>query len=97
MLTRKALRSNWMQMAVFAQGRHERRHVSVARLRIVRDREAAPRSEVTTSRPAVSRLCGPGSPWYTCVPLDAENRRHPGRRAGFDYTPKWALCPAFVS
>lgn len=36
----------------------------------MRGREAAPRSEVTASRPAVSRLCGPGRPWCTCAPLD---------------------------
>ena len=69
-LTRKALNSpNWIQMAVFVQGRHQHQHGSVARLMIVRGREAAPRSEVTATRLAVSRVCGPLAP-DTPVPLD---------------------------
>lgn len=72
-LTRKALHSpNWIQMALFVQGRHRHRHGSVARLMIVRGREAAPRSEVTATRLAVSRVCGPVAP-DTPVPLDAES------------------------
>lgn len=59
-------------MAVFVQGRHERRHGSVVRLRIVRGREAARRSEVTETRPAVGRLCGPVAPG-TPAPLGAES------------------------
>lgn len=39
---------------------------------IVRGREAAPRSEVTTTGLAVSRVCGPVAP-DTPVPLDTEN------------------------
>lgn len=59
-------------MAVFVQGRHQHQHGSVARLMIVRGREAAPRSEVTATRLAVSRVCGPVAP-DTPVPLDTES------------------------
>lgn len=61
-----------MQMAVFVQGRHQHQHGSVARLMIVRGREAAPRSEVTATRLAVSRVCGPVAP-DTPAPLDTES------------------------
>lgn len=59
-------------MAVFVQGHHQHQHGSVARLMIVRGREAAPRSEVTATRLVVSRVCGPVAP-DTPVPLDTES------------------------
>lgn len=59
-------------MAVFVQGRHQHQHGSVARLMIVRGREAAPYSEVTATRLAVSRVCGPVAP-DTPAPLDTES------------------------
>lgn len=64
-------------MAVFVQGRHQRRCGSVARLMIVRGREVAPRSEVTATRLAVSRVCGLVAP-DTPVPLETENGDTPG-------------------
>lgn len=71
-------------MAVFVQGRHQHQRGSVARLMIVRSREAAPRSEVTTTGLAVSRVCGPRSPGYTCA-LGRWKRRHPGFDCGLNY------------
>lgn len=59
-------------MAMLVQGRHQHQHGSVARLMIVRGREAAPCSEVTATRLAVSRLCGPVAP-DTPVLLDTES------------------------
>lgn len=73
-----------MQMAVFVQGRHQHQRGSVARLMIVRSREAAPRSEVTTTGLAVSRVCGPRSPGYTCA-LGRWKWRHPGFDCGLNY------------
>lgn len=64
-------------MAVFVQGRHRHRRGSVARLMIVRGREVAPRSEVTATRLAVSRVCGLVAP-DTPVPLETENGDTPG-------------------
>lgn len=58
-------------MAVFVQGRHQHQHGSVARLMIVRGREAAPCSEVTATRLVVSRVCGPVAP-DTPAPLDTD-------------------------
>lgn len=72
-LTHTALNStNWIQMALFVQGRHQHEHGSVARVMIVRGREGAPCSEVTATRLLVSRVCGPIAP-DTPVPLDGEN------------------------
>lgn len=68
-------------MAVFVQGRHRHQRGSVARLMIVRFREAAPRSEVSVTRLVVSRVCGPVSP-DTPVPLDTESGDTPGLTVG---------------
>lgn len=68
-------------MAVFVQGRHKHQHGSVARLMIVRGREAEPRSEGTATGPAVSRVCGPVAP-DTPVPLDTESGDTLGLIAG---------------
>lgn len=72
-LTHTALNStNWIQMAVFVQGRRQHQHGSVARVMIVRGKEGAPCSEVTATRLVVSRVCGPIAP-DTPVPLNSEN------------------------
>lgn len=97
MLARRALNSsNWIQMAVFVQGRHRHRHGSVARLMIVMGREAAPRSEVTATRLAVNRVCGPAAP-DTPVPLDTESGDTLGLIVGTvassgSEKKKWNLC-----
>ncbi|KAK5859555.1 hypothetical protein PBY51_021107 [Eleginops maclovinus] len=69
MRTRKALSSpNWIQMAVFVQGRRRHRHWECGE---GNDSERAGvqlnRSEVTATGLAVSRVCGPCGPGHTCA------------------------------
>lgn len=55
-------------MAEFVQGRHQLQRVGVAGVMIVRGQGGSSSgSEVTATSPAVSRVCGPAGPGYTCA------------------------------